>query len=340
IGQRVFKSQPQAEQTLPHEEELGKGFINWLRKGFGWMFTGQSHNKASLGMSFVYDEEANLIGEYDNGSAAGKGRTEYIWLPTESGQSIPIGMYRNGKFYAIHADHLGTPRLITDSDSKPVWQWPYSAFGNNKPTGVLTATAAANQATRLKATKPPVEGNLRFPGQYFDDESNLSYNYFRSYNGNQGRYTQPDPIGLGGGLSRFTYVENQPTGLVDPLGLDVNICFYSDAAMGFGHVGFGLSGEPGTQGFYPTGNPFDSPGAVKPDSQKEQQCKVIESPPDKDQCMSQCRARRASTPGQYNLTGRQCTSFVRDCLAECGLSSGGYSGPRPSSFFKELKGKK
>ena len=76
-----------------------------------------------------------LLGEYDNGSALGKGRTEYIWLPTEDGNAIPIGMYRNGKFFAIHTDHLGTPRLMTDQDNKPVWQWPYSAFGNNKPTG-------------------------------------------------------------------------------------------------------------------------------------------------------------------------------------------------------------
>ncbi|MBA3774329.1 MAG: hypothetical protein H0X13_18130, partial [Ramlibacter sp.] len=243
IGQRVFKSQPQAEQTLPHEEELGKGFINWLRKGFGWMFTGQSGKQASLGMAFVYDEEANLIGEYDNGSATGKGRTEYIWLPTESGQAIPVGMYRNGRFYAIHADHLGTPRLMTDSDNKPVWQWPYSAFGNNKPTGALTATTGASQATRLKAIKPPVEGNLRFPGQYFDEESNLSYNYFRSYMPSQGRYTQPDPIGLSAGLSRFTYVENDPLSFIDPRGLDATN--WNNTSGGRSPLGFPTNGNWG-----------------------------------------------------------------------------------------------
>ena len=205
LGQRVFKSEPQSEQTVPDETKLGPGFVNWLRKNFEWMFTGQGQSSSSIGMAFAYGEAGNLLGEYDNGSADGKGRTEYIWLPTDSGQSIPVGMYRNGRFYAIHADHLGTPRLLTDRGNTPVWQWPYSAFGSNKPTGVLEATTTAG-TTKLKATKPRIEENLRFPGQYFDEESNLSYNYFRSYNGSQGRYTQADPIGLDGGRNRFTYV--------------------------------------------------------------------------------------------------------------------------------------
>lgn len=219
LGQRVFKSEPQAEQTLPNEEDLGPGFVNWLRKQFGWLFTQGSGSKSSIGMAFVYDEDANLLGEYDNGSALGKGRTEYIWLPTEDGQAIPIGLYKNGNFYAVHSDHLGTPRLITDTNNKPVWQWPYSAFGNNKTTGAVAATSPANGQTALKVSKPAIEVNLRFPGQYFDEESNLSYNYLRTYQASQGRYTQPDPIGLGGGLSRFSYARGNPLIASDPMGL-------------------------------------------------------------------------------------------------------------------------
>jgi RHS repeat-associated protein len=220
LGQRVFKSEPQVEQTLPNEEELGQGFVNWLRKGFGWLFTQGNGSKASVGMSFVYDEDANLLGEYDSGSAQGKGRTEYVWLPTESGQAIPIGLYKNGKFYQVHSDYLGTPRLVTDSTNTAVWQWPYSAFGNNKTTGALATTAGSNGQVTLKGTKAPVAVNLRFPGQYFDDESNLNYNYFRSYQASQGRYSQPDPIGISGGLNRFSYVASNPLNDRDATGLD------------------------------------------------------------------------------------------------------------------------
>jgi RHS repeat-associated protein len=61
---------------------------------------------------------------------------------------------------------------------------------------------------------------LRFPGQYTDSETGLFYNYFRTYQSNQGRYTQNDPIGLDGGMNRFGYVEGNPLSMIDPEGLN------------------------------------------------------------------------------------------------------------------------
>ena len=132
-------------------------------------------------------------------------------------------MYRNSKLFAVHTDHLGTPRLLTDNTNAPVWQLPYSAFGNNKPTGILKATpnpraALTNNPVLLRATAATAF-NLRFPGQYADDDAGNFYNYFRSYQATQGRYTQGDPIGLGGGLNRFAYVRGNPVSKVDPTGL-------------------------------------------------------------------------------------------------------------------------
>ena len=227
LGQRVFKSEPQATQYAPDEQELGEGFINWLKKNFGWLFAKAQAN-ATLGQSYVYADAPlpgwALLGEYGNGGSKSAGRLEIVWLPTENGSAIPIGLYRNGRLHAIHPDHLGTPRLITDEANKPVWQWPYSAFGANKPSGILKATpkpkqAYTNEPVLLKATNPALTFNLRYPGQYFDEESNLNYNYFRSYQPAQGRYSQADPIGLDGGLNRFAYVEGSPLGAQDPEGL-------------------------------------------------------------------------------------------------------------------------
>lgn len=108
----------------------------------------------------------------------------------------------------VYADHLNTPRVITRaSDNQMVWRWdqadPFGmALPDENPSGVGTFTY-----------------NPRFPGQVFDKETNLHYNYFRDYDPQTGRYIQSDPIGLAGGINTYAYVANQPTRYTDPLGL-------------------------------------------------------------------------------------------------------------------------
>ncbi|MBC5764644.1 DUF6531 domain-containing protein [Ramlibacter albus] len=163
LGQRVFKSEPEVLQTLPNEDDLGNSFVNWLRKNFGWLFT-QAKSKVSLGTVYLYGDGAippwALMGEFNNGSANGKGSAEYVWLPADDGSAVPVAMYRNGKLYAIQGDHLGTPRQITDSARQVVWQWPYSGFGDNKPSGVLASSTAPSGRLLQWRTSPSVEFNL------------------------------------------------------------------------------------------------------------------------------------------------------------------------------------
>jgi RHS repeat-associated protein len=115
------------------------------------------------------------------------------------------------KLYYIHVDHLNTPRAIFDDNHTPVWRWsPNEPFGNNpaddNPNGV---------------GKFPFP--LRFPGQYFDEETGLGYNYFRDYSPDTGRYVQSDPIGLLAGMNTYSYVIGNPLRYADPRGLDETV---------------------------------------------------------------------------------------------------------------------
>lgn len=158
--------------------------------------------------TFAYDENQRLIGEYPIYSYSSlSGYTaplsqEVIYL-----MGVPVAVLRGTKLYYVHADHLGTPRaLISASNRQVVWKWESDAFGNGQPT-----------VDSLFAQDGPF--NLRFPGQYYDEETVLHYNYYRDYDPSLGRYLQPDPIGLAGGLNRFSYVSADPTNSTDPNGL-------------------------------------------------------------------------------------------------------------------------
>lgn len=60
--------------------------------------------------------------------------------------------------------------------------------------------------------------NLRFPGQYYDAETSLHYNYFRDYDPTTGRYIESDPIGLDAGVNTYAYAEGNPLINIDPDG--------------------------------------------------------------------------------------------------------------------------
>jgi RHS repeat-associated protein len=115
------------------------------------------------------------------------------------------------QIFYIHTDQLGTPRAITQaSGNGKVWEWKNDdPFGANMPDENPSGIAGT------------FKYNLRFPGQYFDQETGTYYNYFRDYDPSVGRYVQSDPIGLAGGINTYGYVNANPLSLFDPFGLEI-----------------------------------------------------------------------------------------------------------------------
>ncbi|PPK76059.1 putative repeat protein (TIGR02543 family)/RHS repeat-associated protein [Methylobacter tundripaludum] len=179
---------------------------------YGYDALGQRISKTNAGNTtqFFYDEQGHLTGEYD---ASGQLIQEIIWLG-----DLPVAVLKPATnsaatpdIYYIHADHLGTPRKITrPNDNRVVWSWESEAFGNSLPD-------------QNPAGLGDFVFNLRFPGQYYDQETGLYYNMARYYNPRTGGYDQSDPIGLAGGINTYAYVRNNPVNLTDPSGLIVPV---------------------------------------------------------------------------------------------------------------------
>ena len=152
---------------------------------------------------FFYDEEGHLLGEYGAGGALIQ---ETVWMGNTPVATLRARVGGGVDVYYIHTDHLDTPRKVSrPRDNALMWRWDSSPFGDTVPD-----------------ENPQAIGtfvfNLRFPGQYYDAESGLHYNYARDLDPSTGRYVESDPIGLAGGVNTYAYADGNPISVTDPTG--------------------------------------------------------------------------------------------------------------------------
>ncbi len=104
---------------------------------------------------FVYADEG-LVAEAD---AAGTVTKTYGYRPGSTWTTDPLFMRQAGQYYFYQNDHLGTPQKMTSVSGAKVWEATYKAFGEVE---IWAQSSVVN--------------NLRFPGQYYDNETKLQYN--------------------------------------------------------------------------------------------------------------------------------------------------------------------
>ena len=99
--------------------------------------------------------------------------------------------------YYVSVDHLNRPVKMTDAAKASVRDAVWQPWG-----GVHSITGTASLDARL-------------PGQWFQAETGLHYNWHRQYDPSVGRYTQPDPLGFVDGPSVYGYVKGLQQSEVD-----------------------------------------------------------------------------------------------------------------------------
>ncbi|WP_418514856.1 RHS repeat domain-containing protein [Delftia sp. PS-11] len=159
---------------------------------------------------FVYSNEG-LLAEIDPQCQTTKA---YGWQPGSDWGTEPLWQadHANGTnasgptYHYLHNDHLSTPQVASDATGQPSWQALSESFGQT-----------------LQRSGNRTQMNLRFAGQYFDEETGTHYNYYRDYSPVLGRYLQTDPIEITGGLNKYIYSKKNPLIYIDPFGL-IKIC--------------------------------------------------------------------------------------------------------------------
>lgn len=154
-------------------------------------------------ITYVYNEQGQLIGEYDTNNVMLR---EYIWLGDRL-VGMQSSQYPN-QVLRVNTDHLGTVRAVSlpNANNTVLWRWEGDQFGDVLPNEDMDANGQI-------LTMP-----LRHPGQYYDAEVGIFYNYYRDYNPATGRYVESDPIGLQGGINTYGYVYSDPLTYSDPTG--------------------------------------------------------------------------------------------------------------------------
>ncbi len=150
---------------------------------------------------FVYDGE-DVILDFEDGSLKarylhGTGIDEVLAQEPSSGASI------------WHlTDHLGTTRDLVKSDGEALQHFQFDAYGN------------------VLGNLNPLQTRYLFTGREYDPELDLFYYRARIYDATLGSFNGEDPLGVTEDANNRRYVQNQPTLLTDPFGLESGLPYF------------------------------------------------------------------------------------------------------------------
>jgi len=191
---RIRKNSATVPVTIAHVGGASQRTVDQTTTGRDWVHLGK----------YIFAEgTAGSVTFSDANGAAAADAVRFVKVVEETPPTPVV------ELYFIHTDHLGTPQVLSDTSGQVVWRASYGPFGQ---TGINEDVDGDGTA---------VSFNLAFPGQYYDQETRLHYNWNRYMDPETGRYLTSDPIGLQGGLNTYAYVRANPLKFIDPLGLEI-----------------------------------------------------------------------------------------------------------------------
>jgi RHS repeat-associated protein len=213
--------------------------------GGAWTYSYDVENRLigisgpSLALSFEYDALGNRAAVVNNGV-----RREY-----QHDLGNLIGEYNGtGGLVANYAHGQGLAARIDGAASRSYYHFDGSANTTqvSGPAGAVQNTYAYLPFGERLAGSETVANPFTFVGQFgvMDDGAGLYFMRHRFYDPAQGRFVQPDPLGLAGReINLYRYGGNLPNMLIDPNGLLYG-ALQGEVLAG---VGINMSSDPNLQ---------------------------------------------------------------------------------------------
>jgi len=152
---------------------------------------------ASENTTFVYDASGVLLEEWSGGAL----QTSYVY----AGSRLLTTETSNGTNY-LTADHLGSPRVLTNGSGAVGSRKDFSPFGEEIVTPQRTS-GVGYQPSGIRQD---------YTGYQKDNESGLEFAQARYYDALHGRFTSVDPLTASASIrnpqtfNRYAYVLNSP----------------------------------------------------------------------------------------------------------------------------------
>ena len=189
----------------------------------GYDAVGRRRSRAVNGVATAFLSSGEQeVAEYDG---AGALLRRFVWGPAGPDDIIAVigvtgSVAARRRFH--HADGLGSTVALTDSAGIVLERYAYTPFGVGESNTGSTP--------------------WRFTGRRLDAETGLYHLRARDYAPLVGRFVQPDPIGMAGGINLYAYVGNDPLNATDPSGLvgpAVLVPYLAGGALGALSGGYG-----------------------------------------------------------------------------------------------------
>jgi len=184
----------------------GEAYFLYCKEDTSWAIPATTGNAA-----FVYDGNGGRVKQITQtgittyiGSLyevkSGGTKTKHIFL----GSNRICSKEADSNLHYYHANHLGSPNVITDQDGNQAKLLEYRPFGD------ISRSEGTNSSS------------YKFTGKELDDATGLYFYGARYYDPSIGRFITADPTVQHPGdpqdLNRYSYCRNNPVNLIDPLG--------------------------------------------------------------------------------------------------------------------------